>query len=215
MAARGRWRSTSICPRRGPTMRARRAAAGIPATCGFARSGASRWRRCARFCQAGFTITGVVVDADYGEQRRSSAPAWSGSGLAYGVAIRGEVTFTVVGVPGHAVRHRHRGVGPRRRVGDRDVGHRHRRPAHRRFCALRVRPDDGPRRPLVALRTLGHRRAEVLPAPSAGHDARWSISSRSRAAAGPSNSNIASSKTTSASITSKAAPIRAGRITSC
>jgi SRSO17 transposase len=43
--------------------------------------------------QAGFTITAVVVDADYG----ANAPFRAGFerlGLAYGVAIRGEAVFT-------------------------------------------------------------------------------------------------------------------------
>jgi SRSO17 transposase len=48
--------------------------------------------------QAGFTITGVVVDADYGATAAFRA-GLERLGLAYGVAIRGEATFTVADAP--------------------------------------------------------------------------------------------------------------------
>lgn len=51
--------------------------------------------------QAGFTITGVVVDADYGANAAFRA-GLERLGLAYGVAIRGEAVFTIPGVDGTA-----------------------------------------------------------------------------------------------------------------
>lgn len=78
---------------------ARCAAAGIPPTVRFR----EKWRialaqiRTVR--QAGFTITGVVVDADYGANAAFRA-GLERLGLAYGVAIRGEAVFTVPHVGG-------------------------------------------------------------------------------------------------------------------
>ena len=48
---------------------------------------------------AGFTITGVVVDADYGSNAQFRA-GLERLGPSYGVAIRGDVSCTVVGVVG-------------------------------------------------------------------------------------------------------------------
>ena len=77
----------------------RRAAAGIPATLRFR----EKWRialaQVRAVLKAGFTITGVVVDADYGSNAAFRA-GLERLGLAYGVAIRGEATFTRAGVPG-------------------------------------------------------------------------------------------------------------------
>ena len=77
----------------------RRAAAGIPATLRFR----EKWRialaQVRAILQAGFTITGVVVDADYGSNAAFRA-GLERLGLPYGVAIRGEATCAVVGVPG-------------------------------------------------------------------------------------------------------------------
>src|SRR6185295_5537338 len=71
---------------------ARCAAAGIPATVRFR----EKWRialaQVRTVQQAGFTITGVVVDADYGANAAFRA-GLERLGLAYGVAIRGEATF--------------------------------------------------------------------------------------------------------------------------
>lgn len=78
---------------------ARRTAAGIPATVRFR----EKWRialaqvRAVR--KAGFTLTGVVVDADYGSNAAFRA-GLERLGLAYGVAIRGEATFTVADMSG-------------------------------------------------------------------------------------------------------------------
>jgi SRSO17 transposase len=70
----------------------RRAAGGVPPTVHFR----EKWRialaQVRAIRQAGFVITAVVVDADYG----SSAAFRAGLerlGLPYGVAIRGDVTF--------------------------------------------------------------------------------------------------------------------------
>ena len=75
---------------------ARRDAAGIPATTRFR----EKWRialaHVRTVVRAGFTLTGVVVDADYG----SNAPFRDGLerlGLRYGVAIRGDGTFWTAG----------------------------------------------------------------------------------------------------------------------
>lgn len=78
---------------------ARCAAAGIPRTVRFR----EKWRialaQVRTVLQAGFTITGVVVDADYGANAAFRA-GLERLGLTYGVAIRGEATFTVADVPG-------------------------------------------------------------------------------------------------------------------
>jgi SRSO17 transposase len=77
---------------------ARCAAAGIPSTVRFR----EKWRialaQVRTIVQAGFTITGVVVDADYGANAAFRA-GLERLGLAYGVAIRGEATFTVADAP--------------------------------------------------------------------------------------------------------------------
>ena len=74
----------------------RRTAAGIPETLRFR----EKWRialaHVRTVLKAGFTLTGVVVDADYG----SNAAFRDGLerlGLGYAVAVRGVVTFTTVG----------------------------------------------------------------------------------------------------------------------
>jgi SRSO17 transposase len=68
------------------------AAAGIPPTVRFR----EKWRialaQVRTILQAGFTITAVVVDADYGTNAAFRA-GLERLGLAYGVAIRGETTF--------------------------------------------------------------------------------------------------------------------------
>ncbi|MNC93481.1 hypothetical protein D3C83_101190 [compost metagenome] len=58
--------------------------------------------------QAGFRIAGVVVDADYGANA-ALRDGLEQLGLAYGVAIRGEATFTITDGPGPLCRHE--GVG--------------------------------------------------------------------------------------------------------
>ena len=78
---------------------ARRAAAGIPATLRFR----EKWRialaHVRTVLQAGFTIAGVVVDADYGANA-AFRTGLERLGLSYGVAIRGEATFALADMPG-------------------------------------------------------------------------------------------------------------------
>ena len=75
---------------------ARCAAGGIPPTVRFR----EKWRIALAHVRtvltAGFTVTGVVVDADYGANAQFR-DGLERLGLAYGVAIRGDVTFTTVG----------------------------------------------------------------------------------------------------------------------
>jgi SRSO17 transposase len=75
------------------------AAAGIPPTVRFR----EKWRialaQVRTVLKAGFTLTGVVVDADYGSNAAFRA-GLERLGLAYGVAIRGDATFTVADVAG-------------------------------------------------------------------------------------------------------------------
>jgi SRSO17 transposase len=120
----------------------RRADAHIPASRRFR----EKWRialaQVRTILQAGFTITGVVVDADYGTNAAFRA-GLERLGLSYGVAIRGEATCAVVGVAGlqsaatvalstpedawEIVTWSTGSAGPRTA----------------RFCALRVRPPKG------------------------------------------------------------------------
>ena len=78
---------------------ARCAAAGIPPTVRFR----EKWRialaQIRTVVDAGFTITGVVVDADYGANSAFRVGV-ERLGLAYGVAIRGEAVLTVPGEVG-------------------------------------------------------------------------------------------------------------------
>lgn len=121
---------------------ARRAAAGIPATQRFR----EKWRlalaQVRAILDAGFTLTGVVVDADYGSNAAFRA-GLERLGLPYGVAIRGQVVCTVVdaavtqsaaalaqSVPDDAWEEVTWGTGT--------AG-----PLTARFCALRVRPTQG------------------------------------------------------------------------
>jgi SRSO17 transposase len=120
----------------------RRTAAGIPATLQFR----EKWRialaQVRAILQAGFTLTGVVVDADYGSNARFRA-GLERLGLPYGVAIRGDVTCTVVGVPGAqsaaAIAH----SAPDEAWESVTWGTGTAGPLTARFCALRVRPTKG------------------------------------------------------------------------
>jgi SRSO17 transposase len=80
---------------------ARRDAVGVPPTVRFR----EKWRialaQVRTAVAAGFTITGVVADADYGANA-AFRTGLERLGLAYAVAIRGEATFSVTGVPGTA-----------------------------------------------------------------------------------------------------------------
>jgi SRSO17 transposase len=117
------------------------AAAGIPPTVRFR----EKWRvalaQIRTVLKAGFTITGVVVDADYGATAAFRVGV-ERLGLAYGVAIRGEAVFTV---PGE--------VGTLSAIGLADLvpdevwetitwGAGTAGPLTAQFCALRVRPPE-------------------------------------------------------------------------
>ena len=116
---------------------ARCAAAGIPPTVRFR----EKWRialaQVRTVLQAGFTITGVVVDADYGANAAFRA-GLERLGLAYGVAIRGEAVFTVPGVGGPLSAITLADSAPDDAWGDGDLGHGHRGPPH--GPVLRARP---------------------------------------------------------------------------
>lgn len=121
---------------------ARRAAVGIPPTVHFR----EKWRialaQVRAILDAGFTLTGVVVDADYGSNAQFRA-GLERLGLSYGVAIRGAASCAVVGVPGTQSAAAIAASAPD------DVwewvtwGTGTAGPLTARFCALRVRPTKG------------------------------------------------------------------------
>jgi SRSO17 transposase len=121
---------------------ARCAAAGIPPTVRFR----EKWRialaQVRTVLQAGFTITGVVVDADYGANAAFRA-GLERLGLAYGVAIRGEATFAVVDGPGPLSAIALADSAPDDAWETVTWGTGHAGPLTAEFCALRVRPTTG------------------------------------------------------------------------
>jgi SRSO17 transposase len=118
------------------------AAAGIPPTVRFR----EKWRialaQIRTVLQAGFTITGVVVDADYGANAAFRAGV-ERLGLAYGVAIRGEAVFTVSGVAGSLSASALADSAPDDAWETVTWGTGTAGPRSARFCALRVRPTEG------------------------------------------------------------------------
>jgi SRSO17 transposase len=120
----------------------RRAAAGIPVTLRFR----EKWRialaQVRTVLQAGFTITGVVVDADYGTNAAFRA-GLERLGLAYGVAIRGEATCAVAGVPGTLSAAALAASAPEDAWALVTWGTGTAGPLTARFVALRVRPTKG------------------------------------------------------------------------
>jgi tetratricopeptide (TPR) repeat protein len=92
--------------------------------------------------QAGFTITGVVVDADYGGNAEFRA-GLERLGLSYGVAIRGEAVCAVVGVPGPQSATAIAQSAPEDAWESVTWGGGTAGPLTARFCALRVRPTKG------------------------------------------------------------------------
>jgi len=118
------------------------AAAGIPSTVRFR----EKWRialaQVRAVLHAGFTITGVVVDADYGANAAFRA-GLERLGLAYGVAIRGEATFAVAGVPGTLSATALAASAPDDAWETVTWGTGTAGPLTARFCALRVRPTTG------------------------------------------------------------------------
>jgi SRSO17 transposase len=120
----------------------RRAAAGIPATLQFR----EKWRialaQVRAILEAGFTITGVVVDADYGSNAEFRA-GLERLGLPYGVAIRGEAVCAVVNVPGPQSATAIAQSAPEDAWESVTWGTGTAGPLTARFCALRVRPTKG------------------------------------------------------------------------
>jgi SRSO17 transposase len=118
---------------------ARRTAAGIPPALQFR----AKWRialaQVRTILQAGFTITGVVVDADYGSNAQFRA-GLERLGLPYGVAIRGELACAVVGVPGTLSATAIAESAPEDSWESVTWGTGTAGPLTARFCALRVRP---------------------------------------------------------------------------
>jgi SRSO17 transposase len=122
---------------------ARREAVGIPPTVQFR----EKWRiavaQVRAIVDAGFTLTAVVVDADYGSNA-DFREALERLGLAYGVAIRGEAVFTVAGVDTAPLSAKDLAASAPDDAwetvtwGTGTAG-----PLTARFCALRVRPSTG------------------------------------------------------------------------
>jgi SRSO17 transposase len=121
---------------------ARRTAVGIPATLRFR----EKWRialaQVRTVLHAGFTITGVVVDADYGANA-AFRTGLERLGLAYGVAIRGEATFAITGVPGTQSALAIAASGADAAWASVTWGTGTAGPLTARFVALRVRPTRG------------------------------------------------------------------------
>ena len=92
--------------------------------------------------QAGFQLDGVAVDADYGANAAFRA-ALERLGLAYGVAIRGDLAMGTSEARRAYPRVGARRRGPGRRLADRHLGHRDQGAAHRRLSGASAR---GPRR---------------------------------------------------------------------
>lgn len=118
------------------------AAAAIPPTVRFR----EKWRialaQVRTVLQAGFTITGVVVDADYGANAAFRA-GLERLGLAYGVAIRGEATFTLAEVPSPLSAIAIADAAPDDVWETVTWGTGTAGPLTAEFCALRVRPSAG------------------------------------------------------------------------
>jgi SRSO17 transposase len=121
---------------------ARRAATGIPPTVRFR----EKWRialaQVRAVLKAGFALTGVVVDADYGSNAAFRA-GLERLGLAYGVAIRGETTFTLAEVPGTHAATALAASAPDHAWESVTWGTGTGGPLTARFVALRVRPAKG------------------------------------------------------------------------
>jgi SRSO17 transposase len=121
---------------------ARRAVAGIPPTVRFR----EKWRialaQVRAVVKAGFTLTGVVVDADYGSNAAFRA-GLERLGLAYGVAIRGEARFTRADVPGTHAATALAASAPDDTWESVTWGTGTNGPLTARFVALRVRPAKG------------------------------------------------------------------------
>lgn len=121
---------------------ARRATVGIPTTLPFR----EKWRialaQVRAILKAGFTITGVVVDADYGTNA-AFRDGLERLGLPYGVALRGEATCEVVDVPGAQTAAMIAASAPEDAWEAVTWATGTAGPLTGRFCALRVRPTRG------------------------------------------------------------------------
>lgn len=121
----------------------RRAAVGIPPAVPFR----EKWRialaQVRAILQAGFAITAVVVDADYGSNAEFRA-GLERLGLPYGAAIRGEATFFVTGVAGDPLSATVLATAAPEDAWETVTwGAGAAGPLMARFCALRVRPPTG------------------------------------------------------------------------
>ena len=141
----------------------RRTAAGIPETLRFR----EKWRialaHVRTVVKAGFTMTGVVVDADYG----SIAAFRDGLerlGLRYAVAIRGVVTFWTAGAWRTATAAEIAAAAPVDAWQTVTWGAGTTGALTASFYAVRGRVGKGARRSVVALRAIGGRRPEILSA---------------------------------------------------
>jgi SRSO17 transposase len=118
------------------------AAAGIPPTVRFR----EKWRIALAhirvILKAGFTLTAVVVDADYGSNAAFRA-GLERLGLAYGVAIRGEATFTMADMPGTLPATALAASAPTTAWESVTWGDGTKGPLTADFLALRVRPTTG------------------------------------------------------------------------
>lgn len=120
----------------------RRASVGIPPTLVFR----EKWRialaQVRTILKAGFTITAVVVDADYGTTAAFRL-GLERLGLAYGVAIRGDATFVIADVPGALTATAIAASAPDDAWASVTWGAGTHGPLTARFCARRVRPAQG------------------------------------------------------------------------
>jgi SRSO17 transposase len=121
----------------------RRALVGLPDTVVFREKWKIALAQVRAILKAGFTITGVVVDADYGR----SADFREGLerlGLAYGVAIRGDLVFTLGDVEGGPISAADLAASAPSDAWETVTwGADPAQPIAASFCALRVRPVDG------------------------------------------------------------------------
>jgi len=121
----------------------RRDAVGIPPAVQFR----EKWRialaQVRAILQAGFEVTAVVADADYGSNAAFRA-GLERLGLPYGVALRGEAVFTVPGVAGDPLSATVLATAAPDDAWETVTwGAGTAGPRSARFCALRVRPPTG------------------------------------------------------------------------
>ncbi len=121
----------------------RRALVGLPDTVVFREKWKIALAQVRAILKAGFAITGVVVDADYG-RNAAFREGLERLGLAYGVAIRGDLVFTVAGVEGEPISAADlAAAAPTAAWETVTWGADPAQPIAARFCALRVRPVEG------------------------------------------------------------------------